>query len=230
MVPTPYRTNILLVVSFAGCGGSASTLSTAGDSGTIADAIPDVFGAQNVTCVPDAGAVGLHGDNPSIRDVVTGTNGSFIDTCDGQGNLVDYSCETHTTCGPGPNPGCTPFETGRVVPTSIDCSGHCVNGWCDGRCPADGDQFHFTGPASGGMVTIHDDTDGRTFVCTVVYDNPGDTFDCTTGPASGVTGTVSSLGLHGDYCTGKSFGNIGVAIAGIASPNGEACAYACSIP
>ena len=45
-----------------------------------------------------------------------------------------------------------------------------------------------------------------------------------------MTGAITSLGLHGEYCTGKDFGNIGVTIDGVPAPDGQSCTYSCSIP
>ncbi len=64
----------------------------------------------------------------------------------------------------------------------------------------------------------------------MIYDQPGDSFDCTTGPTPGMAGGITSLGLHGDWCTGKDFGNIGVTIDGVPASEGQSCTYSCGIP
>ena len=92
------------------------------------------------------------------------------------------------------------------------------------------DYITFTSSSDGaGHLAIDNDIDGRSYVCTVVFDNPNDSFDCTTGPHAGLQGTVTGLGLHGDWCTGKDFGNIAVAVDGAQSPTNESCAFGCGI-
>jgi hypothetical protein len=228
-------------------GGQGSPLACCGcgpgpDGGIVADAFvdgpvvfdaspaPDASTGKTIDCTADASAIMLGPGDPGIADTVRGSNGTFIDTCDSTGNLVDYTCETVSVCGPGPNPGCQSYMTGRVVPKSINCSGHCASGRCDARCPAEGQAFHYVAVNNTtGAVTIHNDSDGRTYVCTLLFDNAQDSFDCTKSPAVGGQGSVVSLGLQGTYCTGTSFGNIGVNEAG--QPAGlENCAYGCSIP
>ena len=218
-------------LSLAACGGSTAAIGNGGDGGGGVDGAAVGDGATLVLdCQPDGGATGTTGSDPSVQDTLHGTNGVFTDACDSMGNLVDYSCETLQTCGPGPNPDCTPYETGKVISTNLDCAGHCVDGRCDGRCPTESQRITFTSSADGaGNIAIHNDTAGRSYVCIVLYDNPGDSFDCTTGPHAGLQGTVTGLGLHGDWCTGKDFGNIAVSVDGAPSPTFESCAFGCGI-
>jgi hypothetical protein len=246
----------LLVAAFAleagmlsACGGATTGLGTQGDAGeegsvtgadggvtgtdggvTAADGGVDAPAPLALTCVPDAGATASGPSDPAVPDVVSGTNGVFSDACDAQGNLVDYYCETFNVCGPGPNPSCQMYLTGRVVSQNVDCSGHCSTASCDSRCPAIGQRFHYAAVGASGAATIVNDSDGRTYACSVLYDNPNDSFSCTTGPTVGMAGTITSLGMHGSYCTGKGFGNIGVTIDGVSAPGNETCAYGCDIP
>jgi hypothetical protein len=119
---------------------------------------------------------------------------------------------------------------GVFTSTNLDCAGHCADGRCDGRCPTESQRITFTSSSDGaGHLAIDNDIDGRSYVCTVVFDNPNDSFDCTTGPHAGLQGTVTGLGLHGDWCTGKDFGNIAVAVDGAQSPTNESCAFGCGI-
>jgi hypothetical protein len=216
-----------------GCGFDAGGVADAFiDAPSVHDAspAPDGSTSKTVDCTADAGATMIGGGDPGIADTVRGSNGTFVDACDSTGNLVDYVCETMTVCISPPNPLCQTYTTGRVVPKALNCSGHCTNGRCDGRCPATGQAFHYVAVNNtSGAATIHNDTDGRTYVCSLIFDSTQDAFDCTKGPAVGSQGTVVSLGLQGSYCTGASFGNIGVNEAG--QPAGqENCAYSCSIP
>ena len=105
-----------------------------------------------VTCVANAPSVdGL--PSPEVAHVFTGSNGTFVDRCDGNGNLIAYQCEmTLPPCDPAarrePN-GCDfgPLVfTGLVIPNqdspTVDCEGRCHDGRCDGRCPQPGDENH----------------------------------------------------------------------------------------
>jgi hypothetical protein len=196
-----------------------------------------------VTCAANAASVeGL--PSPEIAHTFTGSNGAFANRCDEHGNLIAYQCETTLPpCDPAtrniPN-GCSylsPVFTGKVVPYQdsaiIDCEGKCHDGWCDGRCPQQGDQVTLVSHDANGNVLIHNDTDGRTYSC---VSNPdyqnGMNFDCGRSPA-GQTGYVAGLGLStGDgFCTGKGIGNIGVSVDGVPTPNDlETCTYvSCNI-
>lgn len=67
-------------------------------------------------------------DQPDVKEAVKGTNGIFTDECTPDGKLIEYSCEIVPDNGPYHEP----MKTGRVVPSTIDCGGPCV----DGACPA----------------------------------------------------------------------------------------------
>lgn len=75
-----------------GVGGTPA-LSTGGSTGL------------SIQCSASASA-GLT-SNPEVQRTVQGTNGTFVDSCDAQGNLTDYSCESMQTCTYG-NPNQTP--------------------------------------------------------------------------------------------------------------------------
>ncbi len=212
-----------------GCGGTFESISDDGGKGDAAAETGTEVGATATTdCTTIDGGPGP--EDPSVQDTVRGTNGVFVDSCDPSGNLVDYLCETKNVCGPGPNPGCTEVATGAVISQNVDCSGHCTDGRCDGRCPTYDQRVSFVSVGMAGAATIHNDTDGRTYACTLTFDAPNDSFDCTTGPHPGSMATITSLGLHGTYCTGKDFGSFGVMFDGVSSPGNEACTYGCSIP
>jgi hypothetical protein len=227
----------LCIVLTTACGGSTESLgSPAADSGADSP-VPDPMASdtdaaaavQAIDCVPDGAVMQPDPGDPGVQQTLSGTNGVFVDTCDAQGNLVQYSCETATTCGPGVNPGCSESTTGRVDSQNVNCSGHCAGGRCDSRCPDIGQRFHFVAVGPPGTANLANDSDGRTYACSVSFDQPSDAFDCSNGPAPGMTGAITSLGLHGTYCPGEDFGNVGVSIDGASSPATENCAYACGI-
>jgi hypothetical protein len=181
-----------------------------------------------VTCEADATSSERH-DDPNVMQSVTGTNGTFSDTCDAQGDLVQYVCEVETVCGPGPNPACETKLTGKVVEENVDCNGGCAGGACDGRCPAYGQQLTYLSVDADGNVTLENSVDQRKYDCVLLVE--GTSYDCKRAPFVGEKGRVASLGLHGTYCTGDDFGNIGVAIEGVQLPSGQIqhCSYGCSI-
>jgi hypothetical protein len=82
---------------------------------------------------------------------------------------------------------------------------------------------------AGTVFPIQNDGDGRRYLCTVAFQSSGGAFDCTKGPHAGLQGTIVSLGLSADYCTGRRFGAIGTSIDGVATPTTEVCAYECDI-
>jgi hypothetical protein len=199
----------------------------------------------NVTCVansPNVGGLPI----PEVAHSFTGSNGTFADHCDQDGNLVAYQCEmTDPPCDPAasrvPN-GCDfgyLIFTGRVIPNqdspTVDCEGRCRDGRCDGRCPQQGDQITLVGVDSDGKVLIHNSTDGRTYSCTAdpAY-NYAINFDCARSP-SGQSGYVSGPGpTNGDgTCTGKNWGGMAVVVDGVQiQPRlaSETCSYlSCSI-
>ena len=225
--------------SGAGSTGATGTAGAAEDAGAAGDAgasgSSGVAGSVPIECTPDAGGGPVI--NPTIEMIVHGTNGTLASTCDAQGNLSEPECESMLSCGPGPNPGCVQNLTGNAVTQTVDCAGHCVNGACDGRCPVAGDPFHCVSADGDGGVAIVDDANQRSFDCTIVFSAPS--YDCVQGIQANVQGTLQGFTASNAiasggavYCTGKSFGNVDVRIAGVTLPapyQNENCTIACSV-
>jgi hypothetical protein len=201
--------------------GDGATAAVRGDAGT--DGHVEVPIAQ-VSCTPDGGTT--DDPDPAIPRVVSGTNGTFPDTCGADGNLVKQSCATKTTCGVGPNPDCTTRTTGVVTSNPIDCAGLCRDGACASDCPVPGDELTVTESDGKGHVSYENPRDRRHYACAVIFQEPV-AYDCAKAPFAGARQFVVGLGLHGQWCTGKDFGNI--ATASPADPTHEACAMGCSI-
>lgn len=181
---------------------------------------------KSVTCTPGAE---YQQESPEVRHTYAGSNGTFTDRCDGSGNLVDYGCEFKTQCGPGPNPACGNYDTGRVTSATRDCAGMCVNGRCDARCPQQGDHVTYRETHPDGSAVIHNDSDGRSYDCRLTDDTRGDNFDCKT-VAVGETGTEWGVSAPDQSCTGADFGSLTVVVHGVPTINGGyTCAYDCSI-
>ena len=197
----------------------------------------DRFGCSasqaSITCIEGAQDRGGL-PNPEVSHTYVGTNGTFADHCDADGNLIDYQCEkTYPPCTTGPNCWSLPVETGDVVPLPqlVDCGGTCSGARCDGRCPQQADQITFQGRDMDGREIVHNDSDGRTYVCTLNASAPNtSSFDCTTIAVS-QAGYVYGLGLTGTYCTSAAvFGSVGVVLDGVPTPAGSStCFLSCAI-
>ncbi len=219
-----------------GCAGSTAGIGgPSGDGGSDGtDGMPPP--PALVTCTPDAGPSGPVGVDPAVTQQVSGTNGVFTSTCDSRGNLVGYKCETQQRCGPPPNPPCTVYETGAVVSETIDCSGHCQNGACDGRCPAMGQAVTYLSVSPSGDAVLRNDADGRQYACMFLLDEPGGNYDCQRAPTTGLMATVGNVTYSGatsyganEYCVGPDFANLGITIPGVSTQDGYSCVYACGI-
>jgi hypothetical protein len=160
------------------------------------------------------GPMGL-GDPEQVAEVV-GSNGTFVDHCDGDGNLVEYVCETELVCAGGINPVCTAYETGSVSSELFDCVGTCEVGSCEARCPEIGDDVTYLSVPDATTATFVSESDGREYQCDLIF-GPEDT--CNAAGRVGQTHTIISLGLRGGPCTGTDFGNIGL----------QDCSYRCDI-
>jgi hypothetical protein len=195
-----------------GAAGAYEDASPAVEAGT------DAAATTVVDCTPDAGA-DMRVD-PEVRAFVRGTNGDFQDSCDPAGNLTEYSCETRRSCGLPPNPPCETWETGKVVPQSIDCNGRCVDGTCTSRCPQAGDRLVYEAVGAANIV-LENQTDHRLYVCeSLGFDKPNDGYDC----GAAIVGQevyVVGIGMTGSFCTGGMFGNVAVG----PSSTDERCAY-----
>ena len=66
--------------------------------------------------------------DPAVRESIEGSNGTFVEACDDQKNLIAYHCDMQIRCGGTLD--CAPFPTGVVSPVTYDCQGHCEDGAC----------------------------------------------------------------------------------------------------
>ena len=66
--------------------------------------------------------------DPAVRESIEGSNGTFVEACDAEGNLIEYRCDMQTLCGGGMD--CAPYPTGAVSPVTYDCGGRCQDGVC----------------------------------------------------------------------------------------------------
>jgi len=197
-------------------GGTGTTTggtgSTSGETGSTGSGLPAFFCEENAPPTEEL--------NPDEKKEIEGKNGTFVDECDANGNLVEYVCDTVTECGPPPNPDCDTFQTGEVIPMEFDCDGTCVDGTCVSRCPDFGDMLEYI--AVGPTVVFRNLEDSRLYSCTLIFDIQSDNYDCATDPAVDDQTVVHSLGLQTEWCTGGAIGNIGTG-------NPQQCTYSCSM-
>lgn len=203
-----------------GTSGSSGASASGGVGGSSGAGGSGGTGNHVVQC--QLGSDGDDGFFPvSKSHTIEGTNGSFTNVCDDQGNLVNYGCER--ACE---TPGCSPVQTGKVIPWNLDCSGHCVNATCDDRCPVTGQKVEFGEKDSSGNVLVQNLGDARSYICSLIVQVSA-TFDCSTQTIPGLQATISNTGISIDSCTGKDFGTIALAFDGV--PDTIACVFQCSI-
>ena len=65
--------------------------------------------------------------SPYARTEVTGSNGTFVDECDAEGNVVEYHCPMQQICG---GMDCAPYPTGAAAPRTVTCDAGCELGVC----------------------------------------------------------------------------------------------------
>jgi hypothetical protein len=177
-------------------------------------------------CVdPDGSAPSPYGAYQT-RSVTQGVNGSFTDSCDENGNLVEYMCE-QTGCGfpQGSNTGtaivlpCLPAQSGKVVPIAVDCGGRCDKGACLQWCPSYGDSIT-VGSVSGGQVVIKDAERAAVYTCTVAFAVDG--YDCASPDLAKRKLSVYSLGT----CTATE---VVFGVDDATNPEVQECTYDCAV-
>jgi hypothetical protein len=106
----------------AGSGGASGESGGAGRGGAGGGASSEV-----IVCPERLGLPELTLD-PEVRQTIEGTNGTFSDECEANGDLVEYTCEMRELCEF--EGGCAPFPTGRVISRVFECAGACEDGAC----------------------------------------------------------------------------------------------------
>ncbi len=161
----------------------------------------------------------------------TGTDGTFTDECDADGNLVEYYCEKAPASGffcgqPNPDPRCYDlFPTGRVLSRNVDCGGECNAGACASHCPDAGDELTVvTVDHATGAVMFTNLTRPGEYACELDSDWVVGGFDCLSDPTPGISmSPVMQL-------TGVTLCPIGQnfrVLAGLAGTTDPECDYTC---
>jgi hypothetical protein len=174
-------------------GGGPAGLGGAGQSGGGA-------GGMAACSDPDASS----GDGTRTRGTTIGANGSFTDSCDASGNLLEHACELGPCIstriavpfgGSAGSGGILTCPTGQVISRTVDCGGHCEEGACFGWCAEQGGKFQVTGVEGMSLAMTKDSYE---YSCAVVFQREG--YDCLGEELVGRTMVVTSLGA----CTGGS--------------------------
>ena len=79
----------------------------------------------------DSTMLTFHGPEVLAKGTASGTNGTFEDACDDNGDLIEHVCENQPA-------------TGLVAQRSVDCLGMCTGGACEIPCPRTGDDLTVT--------------------------------------------------------------------------------------
>jgi hypothetical protein len=192
----------------AGSGQGGAAGSPVGGSAGRADAGQGGGDGGAMAC-SDPDATGGRGDGSTTESTTTGLNGTFTDSCDEGGNLVEHVCELGSCIsarivpavgGRGGIPqggtgGLSNCPTGNVVARTIDCGGRCQDGACFSWCAEQGKSFEITGISEMRVLMTTGDYD---YTCDVVFEGEG--FDCRSSSLVGRTVVVTSLGA----CNGES--------------------------
>lgn len=148
--------------------------------------------ASPFTC-PMSGMSIPQGQGPHVREILSGRNGTFEDSCE-QGNLVEYECEYSTIQGPATDPGPFFMSTGNVKSTVVDCAGRCVDGACPRACPTLGDTLRYVSiDLATANATFEDTMNGRQYACEFYSQSVG--YDCRASRQVGDEIAVSDDGL-----------------------------------
>lgn len=153
-------------------------------------------GAGAAACT-DPDAMDSRGDGTATTGTTTGTNGSFTDSCDADGNLVEYTCELAPCLstrvafpgGRGGTGGVALCPTGTVLSRTVDCAGHCKGGACFDWCAEQGDELEFTAVSAMQARMAKGDYE---LACDVVFQREG--YDCLASSLVGRTLVVTSVG------------------------------------
>jgi hypothetical protein len=181
--------------------GLCCLLVTACSSDDNASSEPDQYG----TCPQmEADLINLE-----LKKQLEGSNGTFVDECDADGNLIEYTCGTnYIDDGHG---GTVGVYNGEVEPTLMPCGGTCVDGRCPSQCPASPATMTCIAMREGQTIVLQDDATGLSYEC-----EPAG--PCFAGYRVGSTVEVTSgWGTH-RLCT--------EALPGLAR-TADSCAYAC---
>jgi hypothetical protein len=117
-----------------------------------------------------------------------GENGTFVDMCDAEGNLVEYVCQYTPTTPQDPGQ-----YTGDVIPTMVNCGGKCTDGTCyvSKSCPEGNDEVTWVS-ASATSVVIDNPRAQVRYTCTTRNSPYG--FDCNAPSLAGTKAKVNSVG------------------------------------
>jgi hypothetical protein len=189
-----WHTLALIALYSTACGGAAQSESNERESGDDATGGTGSGATTPVDVECIAGTM-LFEEPPEV-DVLgrhLGTNGTFVDTCDG-GNLVEYRCVVRYST---PTPMASeswPYRTGEVMSLPVDCGGRCRNGVCPNICPSVGADVSYLSIGEGGVPVLLDASTGVEYACEGVSFGPlSNGYDCRAAPRIGDVMQVTDL-------------------------------------
>jgi hypothetical protein len=182
--------------SAAGRAGVAGSMDSGGTGGVSVGGMTSIGGGPTEPSCMDSDSLISGITTLKTRGVAIGTNGTFEDGCDENGNLVEAFCEMvcESSAPPetgGASPGsyarirCPLRPSGTVRTDTVECGGLCRDGACFHWCPESGDTLNFDS-ASELEVSFRYASD-FVFRCTPTMDA------CASPSLVGQTLTVSGL-------------------------------------
>lgn len=171
-----------------------------------------------------------NGFDPLLAGSAQGDNGFFTDKCDSQGNLIEYYCMDMAASTSGSYlqdaEQIAITQDSNVRFKVMDCGGECSLGRCFSHCPGIGDVLDVK-ENIGGNVSFVNENRNEGYICSLIYDNPNDSYSCIEDLKNSQKVTISTLGLKDFFCLSKKIGNIGINDKGFKEI--EECAYECEL-
>ena len=161
--------SVAAAIAVASCGGQSSQLerkATTAEGGTNGGS--GSGGVNGVLCM-DQDAIGIGGDprGYGTRGTTNGRNGTFVDACDENGNLIEHHCYFDRCfvddCG----------DNHDALTEVVECPTGCQDGACLTWCPGEGPLFV---AFSDGGVLLLENGSGQWLRCTVDWSADG--YDC----------------------------------------------------
>jgi hypothetical protein len=199
----------------ASAGGASSSSAGMSSSGSAGVSSSGSAGAQTqpIKCpqgaFPDPSTKSLA---PDVRQTFAGTNGTFSDSCDSNGDLTAYRCKVdQISAGDG---SAIPTATGEVEQKTIACGGACVDGTCAGVCEKYGDKMQVVSADASGDTILEDERTHWRYRCQTYGVDP-----CVTTPLA--AGTEFDLMEATDGCWEFDYSVLQLTNG----PDGAKCSY-----
>jgi hypothetical protein len=168
-------------------GGSAQGGNSQGGVGTSGTGLGAQGGiASAPSCVETDRGVGTDPKGYGTPGTATGANGTFTDTCNGVGQLIEYTCNNNMICSQA---GCSWDSNAYGDP--VECPYGCADNACPTWCPMADDTFEVLGVTMGDVTMRH--RDGQEISCLLEMAYEPD-FDCVASSIVGRTFVATGAG------------------------------------